>query len=131
MSDRELIASHHKDWQYVESIVRKITVLTLEDYEKLDYREREKSNLFFMRSRLDEKNNVPKPEPPLVCHCLKPYNPDEKIVRCCTCRFEFHSICARHQYLCINCQWFYQFRINKLINRIFITKITWKFIFSA
>jgi|JI6StandDraft_1071083.scaffolds.fasta_scaffold641910_1 hypothetical protein len=38
LSDKELIASPHKDWQYVESIVRKITVVSLEEYENLDYR---------------------------------------------------------------------------------------------
>lgn len=38
LSDKELIASNHKDWQYVESIVRKITVLTLDEYEQLDFR---------------------------------------------------------------------------------------------
>jgi len=32
LSDKELISSNHKDWQYVESILRKITVLTLEDF---------------------------------------------------------------------------------------------------
>lgn len=104
LSNKELISSHYKDWQYVESMVRKVTVLSLQKYEELEPREREKPGIFFMRSKLDSETCLPIPEPDLVCHCLKPYNPDEKITECCVCGFQFHALCAHHMYLCICCQ---------------------------
>ena len=87
LAEKELVASNHRDWQYMESIIRKITVLTLEEFEKLDYRERENPNIFFIRSYLNKEDGIPLPPPRIVCHCLKPYNPDEKLKVCAACNF--------------------------------------------
>ena len=40
LSKHELVLTDHADWQYLESIVKKINVLSLSEYEELSYCER-------------------------------------------------------------------------------------------
>lgn len=52
LSKKELIFSDYSDWQYIESVKRKIRIVTIEAYQKLDSFARTDPVVFFLRSYL-------------------------------------------------------------------------------
>ena len=88
----------------------KIDVISAEEYEVLEPKERENDKLFFCRSyllsRKGEENSVSdlRTTAMPVCHCLNLRNPDELLTTCVLCGFRFHPGCSNSSYVCLACQ---------------------------
>jgi len=52
LSKKELVLSSDKDWQYIEAVKGKVTVLMEDEYKKLDPKEQQRENLYFCRALL-------------------------------------------------------------------------------
>eukprot|EP00898_Chlorokybus_atmophyticus_P005939 jgi/Chlat1/6346/Chrsp44S05908 len=89
--ERELFLSDHRDWVPAESIIRKVTVLTLKQYLDLGVIRDEH---FYCRFEYTASTGQVKPEAVTVyCKCELPYNPDMLMVQCDTCFEWFHPAC--------------------------------------
>jgi hypothetical protein len=104
LSLKELVLSGLVDWQYVESIKEKITVLEEKGYSQMAPYQRKEKGLFFCRSFLQTEPWVEvKPMPSRVCHCSCYFNPDDILERCLFCGILFHAKCSGRSDVCGAC----------------------------
>ncbi|MEW5307783.1 MAG: hypothetical protein WDW38_010518 [Sanguina aurantia] len=88
---QELLHSDHEDTISVKSLMERINVHTLEEYQKLDeILEHDYFSRFFYKAVTREF--VPD-QVPVVCHCEQPYNPDIECVQCDGCTEWYHTEC--------------------------------------
>lgn len=102
ISDFEVFKSNHKDIIYIESIINKCWVYTLEEYEKL---EEFGQSTFFTRASYDPKRQLLDPAFERwgkECRCKLPLNPDQLYIKCEICSRWFHPECYSISYDEIN-----------------------------
>jgi len=90
ISEFELFTSNHKDIIFIETIISLCTVLSLEEYERLDTHS---STTFFTRATYDPIHHMI--NPPFTswekaCVCGNPLNPDQLYIKCDGCEKWFH-----------------------------------------
>lgn len=88
----EIFSSKHRDIIYIEAVVKKVRILSLEDYEK----ESPQDIVYFCRARYDPFNFEIIPDIrkwTKYCYCLTPYNPDRRYLQCMKCQKLFHLTC--------------------------------------
>jgi hypothetical protein len=82
--EKELFESNHTDWVSAHAIHGLCRVLTLKAYERL---EAILELDFFTRFMYKAQQKVFKPDRvPVYCTCEMPYNPDQKMVMCESCK---------------------------------------------
>ncbi|CAK9235320.1 hypothetical protein BDL97_08G058400 [Sphagnum fallax] len=107
---KELFLSDHYDMQSADTIEGKCTVHTFKNYTKL---ESVGSDDYFCRFEYKAATGGFTPDRVAVyCKCEMPYNPDDLMVQCESCKDWFHSYCVdltpeqvtnMDKYMCSSC----------------------------
>lgn len=93
ISDNELFLSDRSNKIFIETVNRKVTVLTLEDYAKLTEIEEDTYFTRAMYSPLSQEVKPPMSQWENHCYCNTPFNPDLLYICCDKCGKWFHSNC--------------------------------------
>jgi hypothetical protein len=94
LSEYEVFKSQHKDVIYIESIICKCFVYTLDEYEAL---ETLTPNTFFCRAGYDPAKQMLNPffeKWEKACKCQLPLNPDQLYLSCEKCEKWYHPECC-------------------------------------
>lgn len=85
----------------LESLIEKAEVLTLEEYNTLDFAD---DCTYFCRATLFGKTLYPPfSEWELMCTCQQIINPDKAMILCEVCWLYFHTECIGLPFVCPNC----------------------------
>ena len=96
LSEDEVFATNHKDIIFIETVVGKAKVLTLEEYDKYSIDENSNENIFFSRATYDPLTTEIEPgidKWKTYCYCQMPYNPNLKYICCDKCGNWIHEKC--------------------------------------
>ena len=119
LSEDEVFATNHKDIIFIETVVGKAKVLTLEEYDKYSTDENPNENIFFSRATYDPLTTEIEPaidKWKTYCYCQMPYNPNLKYICCDKCGNWIHEKCIGKKFA--NCC----IRINDYISWYAISK---------